>query len=70
MDLNSRDLKIYRKIFLKSSSSHGPKLFASKIKFCSKSKIWTVLAKKKYSLQPPAGAQKFEMKLPGSNGPI
>jgi hypothetical protein len=49
---NSGDLKLEIKIFLKISSSKCQKLFASKVKFYSNSKILTVLAYGKNSLQP------------------
>ncbi len=46
MDLNSVDLKLEMKIFLNISSFNRPKLFVSKVKFYSNSKILIVLAVK------------------------
>jgi hypothetical protein len=79
MDLNSGDLKLEMKIILKISSSKRPKLFASKIKFYSNSKILIVLVVNKYSLQPVVvwsqdpsflkiWTQKPKKNLPGTNG--
>jgi hypothetical protein len=77
--LNSGDLRLEIKIFLKISSSKSQKLFASKVKFYSNSKILTVLAFKKNSLQPVVvwsqdasflqiWVQNSKKNLPGTNG--
>ncbi len=79
MNLNSGDLKLEIKIFLKISFSKCQKLFASKVKFYSNSKILTVLAFKKNSLQHVVvwsqdasflqiWVQNLKKNLPGTHG--